>query len=140
VAIIQRYTKQWYSLLLVSGAVLLVGGVIQSITADTGTSGSTAALMVSSGVVLIVLSGARYLQVRRNGEEIRKDERTVKIGSYGLAYSWFLTFILLFLLFWLDYLGVFMPDTGTLLAVLVVVMGLSARLFQWHFFRRGDVE
>jgi len=53
-------------------------------------------------------------------------------------WSWFLTFIALLGLFWLDHFGTWSPDAGALCVLLILVMGISAKVFQvWPFKRRG---
>ncbi|MDH7509963.1 MAG: hypothetical protein QHH04_02835 [Methanolinea sp.] len=89
------------------------------------------------GTVLVVFSG---LKLWRGDKDSFQDERTRKIGAYGLSWSWFLTFIVLFAVFWADYLGFWSPDAATLSVLLILLMGISARAFQMYLFRRGDVD
>jgi predicted CDP-diglyceride synthetase/phosphatidate cytidylyltransferase len=92
---------------------------------------------VTFGFILVFLAGARLYHDENN---FLQDERTRKIGAYGLSWSWFLTFIVLFGFFWLDYLDIYKPDAGALSVILILVMGVSAKVFQWYLFRKGDVE
>jgi uncharacterized membrane protein len=94
-------------------------------------------MLITSGIVIVIFASARSL---RSEEGPEKDERTTRIGAWGISYSWFLTFVSLFILFWLDYLEIVQLDARTIILVAILEMGLSARLFQWHFFQRGDVE
>lgn len=80
------------------------------------------------------------LRLWRSGEDIEADERTKKIGAYGLSYSWLLTLILLFLLFWIDRLALIALTAGDVLLAAILVMTISAKLFQWHLSRKGDVD
>ncbi len=46
----------------------------------------------------------------------------------------------MFGLFWLDYLDVLRFSTQNALALSVVVLALSAVIYQTYLFRKGDVE
>jgi hypothetical protein len=46
----------------------------------------------------------------------------------------------MFGLFWLDYLNIVKLQTQIALALSIVILSLSARLYQMYLFRRGDVE
>ena len=46
----------------------------------------------------------------------------------------------MFVLFWLDYLNIVKLGTHIALALSIVVLALSARLYQQYLFRKGDVE
>jgi len=108
-------------------AMLLTGSVEQGI-------GSS---LIASGTVVIIFATAKLF---RSGDGPEQDERTRRIGAWGISYSWFVTFMSLFVLFWLDVLGVVVLDVGLVLMILMLEMALSVRIFQWYFFRKGDVE
>ena len=67
------------------------------------------------------------------------DERSQKIGSYGTAYSWYITFMAVILFFWLDMLDLLKVQVSTILGGLMFLMIGSALFFQWYYNRRGDV-
>jgi hypothetical protein len=46
----------------------------------------------------------------------------------------------MFGLFWLDYLGILRIGTQPALALSIVVLALSALVYQLYLFRKGDVE
>ncbi|MBN1194532.1 MAG: hypothetical protein JXA08_04195 [Methanomicrobiaceae archaeon] len=117
----------------ISGAILLTGGLVQL---PLGTSDGPVSLMISTGFVMVLLAAFRLLQPE---SVYQQDERTKKIGAYGLSYSWFLTFLVLFALFWINYLHIFALDVETVTVGLILMMGISAKLFPWHLFRKGDV-
>ncbi|KQC03580.1 MAG: hypothetical protein APR53_01025 [Methanoculleus sp. SDB] len=116
-----------------SGAILLAGGLVQLLL---GTSDGPVSMMISAGFVMVLLAAFRLLQPETH---YLQDERTKKIGAYGLSYSWFLTFLVLFAIFWINYLHIFALDVETVTVGLILLMGISAKLFQWHLFRKGDV-
>ncbi|MDI6718960.1 MAG: hypothetical protein QMD46_05055 [Methanomicrobiales archaeon] len=126
-----------YALWFIWGLGLLAIGILGTLIFPRGLGEGSTAILITSGIVVLVATSAKLL---RCGEGPQQDERTRRIGAWGLSYSWFTTFLLLFVLFWIDYLELIRLETQAVLLVLVLTMALSARLFQWHFFRRGDVE
>ncbi|HOO54772.1 MAG TPA: hypothetical protein PLM24_06965 [Methanothrix sp.] len=117
------------SLLILAGLLMLMGGW------DGG--GDSASVLMTIGVVIIAVMA---LSLWRRGVDIEADERTKKIGAYGLSYSWLLTLVLLFLLFWIDRLALVALTAGDVLLAAILVMTISAKLFQWHLSRKGDVD
>jgi Na+/H+ antiporter NhaD/arsenite permease-like protein len=130
-------SRFWTTVLLIFGIALLIGGLGELLFIPGDDPGSTAISFVTFGIVLVFLAGARLFH---DETDFLQDERTRKIGAYGLSWSWFLTFIMLFGFFWLDYFGIYKPDAGTLAVILILMMGVSAKVFQWYLFRKGDLE
>lgn len=126
--------KRRYMVQMAAGAVIgLTGLVLPFLTDGTETLSS---LLVTIGAVLLAVAAVRHWRFR---DEPEKDERTQKMGAYGISYSWFLTFVFLALLFWADYFGVFALTVESVLLSTILVMTLSASVFQWYFLRQGDV-
>jgi dipeptide/tripeptide permease len=67
------------------------------------------------------------------------DERSKQIGALGLSYAWLTGLLFMLALFWLDNLNVLVIGTQVVLALSIVVMVISARLYQMYLFRRGDL-
>jgi hypothetical protein len=130
-------SRSWITILFVFGIALLFAGLGEMLFMPVDAPGNAAIPFVTFGFILVLLAGSRLY---RDENDFLQDERTKKIGSYGLSWSWFLTFIVLFVFFWLDYLGIYKPDAGTLSVILILFMGVSAKAFQWYLFRKGDVE
>jgi hypothetical protein len=128
-------TRAWTTGMFLFGIVLLAVGLWQML--GGAGDGSFASYAVSMGFIMVFLAGTRLL---RDESYHLQDERTKKIGAYGLSYSWFLTFLVLFAVFWLDYFGIPLPDAGSLAIALILLMGISAKGFQIWLFRKGDVE
>jgi short subunit fatty acids transporter len=57
-----------------------------------------------------------------------------------LSYAWLTGLFFMFGLFWLDYLGILRLSAQNVLALSVVVLALSAVIFQTYLFQKGDVE
>jgi hypothetical protein len=130
-------SRTWITILFVFGIVLLLIGLADMLSMPADARGKMAIPFVTFGFILVFLAGARLY---RDEQGPVQDERTRKIGAYGLSWSWFLTFLLLFVFFWLDHFGIWKPDAGTLSVMLILFMGVSAKIFQYYLFRKGDVE
>jgi len=130
-------SRTWITVLFIFGIALLFAGLSEMLFMPVDEPGNTAIPFVTFGFILVFLAGARLY---RDDNNFLQDERTRKIGAYGLSWSWFLTFIVLFGFFWLDYLGIYKPDAEALSVILILLMGVSAKVFQWYLFRKGDVE
>ncbi len=130
-------SRNWITVMFISGIILLTAGLLELVLMPAEAPGNAALSFVTFGFIMVFLSGSRLYR----GEQFYlKDERTRRIGAWGLSWSWFLTFIALFGFFWLDYLGIWSPDAGMLTVVLILMMGISAKAFQMWLFRKGDVE
>jgi hypothetical protein len=121
-----------------AGIFLLIVGLIGMILTPASLMWQFTGAFISAGTVLIIIAGLRLYRGEKTYQQF--DERTRKIGAYGLSWSWFLTFIVLFGVFCMNYLGLAFFDVGTLAVFLILLMGVSAKAFQWWFFRKGEVE
>ena len=126
--------KARYAIKIAAGAILAAAGIFLPFLIDGIEALSS--ILVTIGLVTIAVVVMRYWRFR---DELESDERTKKLGAYGLAYSWLLTLIFLAILFWVDYLGLLALPVGGVLLVTILLMALSARIFQWYLFRQGDV-
>jgi hypothetical protein len=84
--------------------------------------------------------GTGILRHRRDGDDPESDERSKKIGAYGLSWAWLTGLVFMFSLFWLDYLGIFRLSTQNALAASILCLTLSAVLYQVYLFRKGDIS
>jgi peptidoglycan/LPS O-acetylase OafA/YrhL len=130
-------TRAWIGVIFLFGVFLLAAGLYGLLAGAPGPDDGFANYAISMGFIMVLLAGAR---LRKGESSYLQDERTKKIGAYGLSYSWFLTFLALFGVFWLDRFGISLPDAGTLAVGFILLMGLSAKAFQSWLFRKGDVE
>lgn len=120
-----------YSLAL----VLILAGVALVVFSEEYLQAGISLINIGSIILFIT-----FLRARRYRKGLVKDERTVKIGSYGLSYSWFVSFIVLNLLFWIDYLSMVKFTVPQVIGIMFIVMIVTAKGFQWYLFRKGDVE
>lgn len=117
------------------GILMITSGIASMIiTAGEAIIGT---ILLAGGVVFLAVGITRH---RQYGDDPESDERSKKIGAYGLSYAWLTGLFFMFCLFWLDYLGVMRLGTQVALALSILVLALSARVYQIYLFRKGDVE
>ncbi len=120
---------------IIIGVVLVLSGIVSLLlTADDTIIGT---IFLAAGLVFLVTGISRH---RRYGDDPESDERSKKIGAYGLSWAWLTGLFFMAGLFWLDYLGILRLGTQNALAASILVLALSAILYQTYLFRRGDVE
>ncbi len=120
---------------MIIGALMIMSGIVFMII--TSGEAITGLILLVAGIAFL-LTG--IIRNKRYGDEPESDERSKKIGAYGLSYAWLTGLIFTFGLFWLDYLGVLNLSTRTALSGSILVLALSAVVFQVYLFRKGDVE
>ena len=94
-------------------------------------------ILLIAGLTFLITGVGRHF---RDGDSPESDERSKKIGAYGLSYAWLTGLFFMFGLFWLDYLNIMKLGTQVALALSIIVLGLSAKLYQMYLFRKGDIE
>jgi hypothetical protein len=120
---------------IIIGTLMVVSGLVSLILAER--EAVIGSILLVAGLVFLTTGITRHI---RNGESPESDERSKKIGAYGLSYAWLTGLFFMFGLFWLDYLNIVKLQTQIALALSIVILSLSARLYQMYLFRRGDVE
>jgi len=128
-------TKQRNLFRIIAGTLMLISGLVSVVlTSGEAIIGS---IFLTAGLAFLITGIIRH---RRYGDDPESDERSKKIGAYGLSYAWLTGLFFMVGLFWLDYLGILMMGTQPALALSIVVLALSALIFQLYLFRKGDVE
>ena len=94
-------------------------------------------MLLAAGFAFLITGISRH---RKYGDDPESDERSKKIGAYGITYAWLTGLFFIFGLFWLDYLNVLRLSTQNALALSVIVLALSAVIYQTYLFRKGDIE
>ena len=120
---------------IIIGVLMLVSGII-SIVLNAGQAG-IGSILVAAGIVFLITGISHH---RKFGNDPESDERSKKIGAYGLSYAWLTGLFFMFGLFWLDNLGVLRLTVQNALMASILVLALSAALYQVYLFRKGDVE
>jgi hypothetical protein len=117
------------------GALMVIGGIV-SIVLTTGEAG-IGTMLLAAGIVFLITGIVRH---RRFEDDPESDERSKKIGAYGLSYAWLTGLFFMFGLFMLDYFSVLKLSVQNTLMASILVLTLSAAIYQTYLFRRGDVE
>jgi hypothetical protein len=130
-----RETKQRNLYRIIIGVLMVVSGFVSVII--TSGEAITGSILLIAGITFL-LSG--IIRHKKYGDGPESDERSKKIGAYGLSYAWLTGLFFMFGLFWLDYLNIVKLGTQIALALSIVVLALSARLYQVYLFRKGDIE
>jgi hypothetical protein len=120
---------------IIIGMLMLVSGII-FIVMNSGEAG-IGTILVAAGIVFLITGISRH---RKFGNDPESDERSKNIGAYGLSYAWLTGLFFMFGLFWLDYLGMLILSVQNALMASILVLALSAVIYQAYLFRKGDVE
>lgn len=120
---------------IIIGILMLTSGII-SIVLTAGEAGM-GSMLTAAGIVFLFTG---IINHRKYGEDPESDERSKKIGAYGITYAWLTGLLFMFALFWLDYLNVLTLSVQNALALSILVLALSAVCYQAYLFRKGDVE
>lgn len=120
---------------IVIGVLMILSGIVSIVL--TAGEGISSTLFLAAGFAFLVTGISRH---RRYGDDPESDERSKKIGAYGLSYAWLTGLFFMFALFWLDYTNILRLSAQNALAFSIVVLTLSAVVYQTCLFRRGDVD
>ncbi len=124
-----------YKYSLYAAIIAVVIGVLASILQVGNEDVSNILINIGVAIIAVLL-----VRLRRNGNLPEKDERTKKLGAYGLSYSWLITFVALNLLFWIDRLQFIQLSVSGVIFILFVLMLMTAKGFQWYFLSKDDVD
>ena len=127
---------QRYLYRMAAGSILLIWGITEILLNPSGDS-ILPTVLLAAGLAFLVTGVSRR---RKYGEGAEHDERSKRIGAWGLSYSWYLSLTFMWILFLLGHFGVVTFTVGKALGASLVVMTISAVAFQLYLSRKGDVE
>jgi hypothetical protein len=119
---------------IIAGILMTISGLIAALL--TNGDSIVGAILLCAGLAFLITGISRH---RKYGDDPESDERSKKIGAYGLSYAWLTGLFFMSGLFWLDYAEILILSTRNALALSIVVLALSAVFFQVYLFRKGDV-
>jgi hypothetical protein len=120
---------------IIIGVLMVISGIVSiGLTAGEANIGS---MLIAAGIVFLITGITNH---RKYGDDPESDERSKKIGAYGTTDAWLTGLIFMFGLFWLDYLNVLRLSAQNALALSILVLALSAMIYQAYLFRKGDIE
>ena len=117
------------------GALMTASGL--TVLVMSNGEGIIGTLLLCAGLAFLITGIIRH---RRYGDDPESDERSKKIGAYGITYAWLTGLIFMTGLFWLDELNMLTLSVQNALALSILVLALSAVCYQAYLFRKGDVE
>jgi len=120
---------------IIIGTLIVISGVV-SILLIPGTP-NLGTMLLAGGLAFLFTSIANH---RKYGDDPESDERSKKIGAYGLSYAWLTGILFMFGLFWLDSLDILRISVQNALVSSILVLALSAVIYQAILFRKGDVD
>lgn len=91
---------------------------------------------LSFGIILLLIATVMFW---KSPDSEIVDERTKKIGAYGISCSWYVTYLIVIMLFWVTYAGIISIKANTLFMILILVMPVSAAVFRWYYSVKGEV-
>lgn len=119
---------------IIIGALMVISGIV-SIVLTPGEAG-IGTMVLAAGIVFLITGIVNH---RKYGNDPESDERSKKIGAYGLSYAWLTGIFFMFGLFMLDYFGMVKLSTQNALTASILVLSLSAAIYHTYLFRKGDV-
>ena len=94
------------------------------------------AILFAAGAAFLAAGIIRH---RHYGDDPESDERSKKIGAYGLSYAWVTGTVGIIFLFWGEYAGIVHLGGPEALELSVLLLVIPAVVFQTWLFRKGDV-
>jgi len=120
---------------IIIGILMLASAFVSILLTNGDTISGT--VLFCAGLAFLITGILRH---RRYGDDPESDERSRKIGAYGITYAWLTGLFFMTGLFWLDELYLLTLSVQNALALSILVLALSAVCYQAYLFRRGDVE
>jgi hypothetical protein len=125
--------KNLYRIMI--GVLMVISGII-SIIMTVGDP-IVGTILVCAGLTFLFTGIVRH---RKFGDDPESDERSKKIGAYGLSYAWLTGLFFMVALLGLDNLGLLKLSTVNALSCSILVLTISAVIYQTYLFRKGDVD
>ena len=132
----QFSSDQRYFYRMAAGSILLIWGITEILLNPSGDS-ILPTVLLAAGLAFLVTGVSRR---RKYGEGAEHDERSRRMGAWGMSYSWYLSLTFMWILFLLDHFGIVTLNAGSALGASLFVMTISAIVFQVYLSRKGDVE
>ncbi|PWR75603.1 hypothetical protein ACKUB1_07785 [Methanospirillum stamsii] len=117
-------------------AVIALGISFAGILIDVPLLPATPAMGLTMSMVLILL---HWRMKNQDSDAGMQDERSLRIGTYGISCSWYLTYVMVIFLSVAISFGGMQISANTVLLVFIIMMPVSTILFQYYFNKKGDV-
>ncbi|MBP2133267.1 putative membrane protein YfcA [Methanomicrobium sp. W14] len=120
----------------VLGVFMAIAGTALSFVPEFDGQSNAFSVMIVCGIIMIAICA---MSLRKPAGSDLRDERSLKIGTWAISYSWYLAFMSVILMFWISYFDLAELTAEAVLGILMLLMPLSAVFFQWYFSKKGDV-
>ncbi len=117
--------EKQYTVAIISGMLLILLGSFYYFSGMG--SNLISLLFINLGIILVVV---KTVQLNKFGAGVKQDERTRKISTRGISYSWLTTFVFLNILFWVDVFKVINLELSQGISLMMFVMIVSAVAFK----------
>lgn len=119
-----------------AGIAIITIGIYAAIF--TQLNGLMKSTIVSVGTAMLAVGILMYWRSRSG--EVMYDERTLKIQNKALAASWWLTYVFIAALFWVDSMGIAKFTAESFGGLLLFEMVVTYMIAKWWLGGRGDVQ
>lgn len=123
--------KKKYVVSIIAGLFLIVLGFLYQIFNIAGNVISL--IFINAGIIVMVVAVMKYNKL---GAGVVQDEMTRTVSAQSLAHSWIVTFVVMNMLFWIDYLQLVHMSSQVIFSILIFTMLISATLFKQLLYRK----
>jgi hypothetical protein len=93
--------------------------------------------LIAAGILFVAISA---LQLKGAGEKpVVIDERILKIRAHTFMQAYLFSFTVVCILGLLDFSGLLVMTSRSVIEILFLTMGLSSFLLSWYYNRQGDI-
>lgn len=124
--------KPEYSLALKFGLIVVMLGLLIFQRPDA----QSISISISIVMTMLLVTFFRL----KNPEKYKVDERMMKLSGYATSWSWMITLVVVTLLYWNNYIGMFEISSGAVITTVFLVMVISIVALRAYFLRKGDIH
>ncbi|MCK9591191.1 MAG: hypothetical protein M0Q91_04165 [Methanoregula sp.] len=124
---------------LLIGGLLIVVGVLLILVRDWMPQNIIliSSSLIAAGILFVAISA---LQLKGTSEKpVVIDERILKIRAHTFMKAYLFSFTIVCILGLLDFSGLLVITSRSVIMIIVFTMGLSASLLSWYYNRQGDI-
>jgi len=127
--------KTRYNLYIITWILLIILWIIYNILFQVNIIINI--IFYVAGFSFILISTLKY---NKHWTWIIKDERTLKLSLVSTSYSWFITFVSINIIFWLNYLKIINFTKECIISIIMFIMIMSLGILQLFFKKKSDYE
>jgi len=128
-------SKFWRQLPFILASIMIAAVVVVVMNGQDALSVPGMAIAALVGATMIAL-----VFYRRKSGAVINDERTIAIHNRATAYSWWIAYVMIAILFWFDYSGYMELTAIQFGGAILFTMLISQALIKRYLLCRGDSE